>query len=242
MRRAELIRLFEFEPDLLAVLPPAEADSAVARTVIECVTLYPGELEPPVVPADDVDLGFLVLEGLLINRLEFAGRRAVELIGPGDLIRPWRPGAVDDSLPGRPSWKVCQTTRLAKLDRAFERDAARWPRLHAALLDRLDARMTGLALQLALAQMPRLELRLLCLFWHLADRWGRVDAHGVVVSLRISQATLADLVSARRPSVSHALAGLREQGTLVREAPGRWLLRGAPPREWAELSFALSGA
>ena len=130
---------------------------------------------------------------------------------------------------------MCETTRLAKLDRAFERDAARWPGLHAALLDRLDARMTGLALQLALAQLPRLELRLLCLFWHLADRWGRVDAHGVVVSLRISQATLADLVSARRPSVSHALAGLREQGTLVREAPGRWLLRGAPPREWAAL-------
>ena len=144
MRRAELIRLFEFEPDLLAVLPPAEADSAVARTVVECVTLYPGELEPPVVPADDVDLGFLVLEGLLINRLEFAGRRAVELIGPGGpgpaLARRRRRAS---SLPGRPSWKVLRADATGEARPRLRARRRRWPRLHAALLDRLDARMTG---------------------------------------------------------------------------------------------------
>jgi CRP/FNR family cyclic AMP-dependent transcriptional regulator len=230
-RRSELIRLFEFEPDLLGAVAPDEAAEALARTVVEAVSLPRGEFAPPAVVGAGVDLGFLVLEGLLVHRRQFAGRRAVELIGPGDLVRPWRDEDAGASVSGHTSWKVCEPVRLAKLDRAFERDAARWPGLHARLLDRLDARFTGLALQLALAQQPRLETRLLWLFWHLADRWGRVERQGVVVHLRISQSTLADLVSARRPSVSHALAGLREQGLLLQSAPGRWELHGEVPRQ-----------
>src|SRR4051794_26085123 len=108
-RRAELIRLFEFEPDLPALLPREEVEVALARTVVECDTLYPGEIEPPVLPADGVEIGFLVLEGLLVHRSEFVGRRAVELIGPGDLVRRWRPEA-PSALPVRASWKVCETT------------------------------------------------------------------------------------------------------------------------------------
>src|SRR3954452_17285855 len=231
VRRSELIRLFEFEPDLLGALPAREAETALARTVVECGPLERGESAPPALGAQDIDLGYLVLEGLLLHRTEFAGRRAVELIGPGDLVRPWRAQDAAASWPGKASWKVCEPVRLAKLDRAFERDAARWPGLQARLLDRLDARFATLALQLALAQLPRLETRLLCLFWHLADRWGRVDRHGVVVTLRLSQGTLAELVSARRPSVSHALTGLREQGLLLQSAPGRWELRGEAPRQ-----------
>jgi CRP/FNR family cyclic AMP-dependent transcriptional regulator len=242
-RPAEVVRLFEYEPDLLSPLPAAEAQTALERTVVECLTLPPGVPASPLLPHADVNLGFLVLEGVLLHRVEFLRRPAVELLGPGDLLRPWRPAVAPASLPLNAGWKVCERTRLAVLDRRFEHDVERWPAIPGRVLDRLELRYTSLALQLALAQLPRLDLRLLCLFWHLADRWGRVERDGVVVHLRVSQATLAALVSARRPSVSHALGALREQGTMVQTAPGHWLLGGRPPTEWPQLSGSvLSGA
>jgi predicted transcriptional regulator of viral defense system len=54
-----------------------------------------------------------------------------------------------------------------------------------------------------------------------------------VFPYRLSHQTLADLVSARRPSVTHALGDLRDDGRLMRISPGRWLLRGPPPGEHA---------
>src|SRR5918999_1492723 len=153
-RGADVVRLFEYEPDLLARLPAQEADTARHYTVVECVTLPRGEKE-----------------------------------------------------------------------------VARWPGVLSAVLDRVDNRFMSLSLQLALAKLPRLDARLLCLFWHLADRWGKVERDGIVVEMALSHQTLADLVSARRPSVSRALAELRESGLLTRLAHGRWLLRGESPAQ-----------
>jgi len=136
MRRAELVRLFEYEPDLLAALPEPEARTALERTVVECATLAPGLIGEPVTPAPD--LGFLVLEGVLLHRVEFLGRRAVELVGPGDLLRPWRPADGSATLSLSADWKVCERARLAVLDARFERDVAGWPGVVGLLLDRLD--------------------------------------------------------------------------------------------------------
>ena len=230
-RGADVVRLFDYEPDLLARLPGQEADTARHYTVVESVTLARGDLRPPAIRAAAVDLGFLVLDGLLLHRVEHVGRAAVELLGPGDLIRPWRPADDSASLPSRASWRICEPARLALLDRRFEREFARWPSVLSAVLDRLDNRFRSLSVQLALAKLPRLDARLLCLFWHLADRWGRVERDGIVVEMALSHQTLADLVSARRPSVSHALAELRDSGLLTRLAYGRWLLRGESPSQ-----------
>lgn len=230
-RQVEIVRPFDVDPALLEHLPRRDAEAARHYTVVESVWLGRGQLDPPAVRADSVDLGFLVLEGVLLHRIDHVERHAVELLGQGDLIRPWRPGDLGASLPSRATWKVCEPTRLALLDRRFEKEIARWPGVIPAVLDRLNRRIVSLALQLALATLPRLETRLLYLFWHLADRWGRVERDGVVVTLPLSHQTLADLVSARRPSVTHALGSLRDAGVLVRPAPGRWLLRGEPPAE-----------
>ena len=230
-RGADVVRLFDYEPDLLAHLPAQEADRARHYTIVECVTLPRGELRPPAISADAVDFGFLVLDGLLLHRVEHVGRAAVELLGPGDLIRPWRPTDDSASLPSQASWRLYEPTRLALLDRRFEKEVGRWPGVLSAVLDRVDNRFMSLSVQLALAKLPRLDARLLCLFWHLADRWGRVERDGIVVEMALSHQTLADLVSARRPSVSRALAELRESGLLTRLAHGRWLLRGESPAQ-----------
>jgi CRP/FNR family cyclic AMP-dependent transcriptional regulator len=70
------------------------------------------------------------------------------------------------------------------------------------------------------------DRRLLTLFWHLAERWGRVGTDGVVVPLALTHRMLGLLVGARRPTVSSAL---RERDELVRGLDGSWLLRGEPP-------------
>jgi CRP-like cAMP-binding protein len=86
------------------------------------------------------------------------------------------------------------------------------------------------ATQRTLSHIRGLECRLLTLFWHLADRWGRVRADGVLLELRLSHEVLADLVGARRPSVSTAMGRLEREGRIARSGRA-WLLRGLPPDE-----------
>lgn len=68
------------------------------------------------------------------------------------------------------------------------------------------------------------------LFWHLADRWGRVRPDGLIVPLRLTHTILADLVAARRPTVSVSLSDLTKRGLVVSTEDG-WLLSGKPPSE-----------
>ncbi len=68
----------------------------------------------------------------------------------------------------------------------------------------------------------------MALFWHLAEQWGRMTADGIVVPLTLSHRLLGELVGARRPTVSAALAALAHDGRLVRRESGDWLLVEAP--------------
>jgi CRP-like cAMP-binding protein len=92
------------------------------------------------------------------------------------------------------------------------------------LVDRAILRSRHLALELAIIQQRRVDQRLRMLFWHLADRWGHVTGHGVRVVAPLTHALLAELVAARRPTVSAALGELAEAGEIVR-AGDEWILR-----------------
>jgi hypothetical protein len=52
---------------------------------------------------------------------------------------------------------------------------------------------------------------------------------GVQVPLRLSHRLIGQLVGARRPTVSSALAELAGRGDLVRRPDGTWLLAGRRP-------------
>ena len=80
---------------------------------------------------------------------------------------------------------------------------------------------------MAIAHYPRVDLRLLMLMWHLADRWGRVTPQGIRIPLRLTHELLADLVASRRPSVTSALQSSRARGAFPRRR------RLAPPRRTA---------
>jgi len=85
-------------------------------------------------------------------------------------------------------------------------------------------------------------MRLILLFWQLADRFGRVGSDGTHPWLSLSQEALGELVAARRSSVNVALRDLRDRGLVLNPSPGRWVLRGQPPADWDAGSKALQPA
>lgn len=84
-----------------------------------------------------------------------------------------------------------------------------------------------LTLRLSIVEMRRVEDRLLLLLSLLADRWGRVQADGVCLPLRLTHDVLGRMVCAHRSSVTTALNRLLQKGALSRGVDGSLVLRGA---------------
>lgn len=170
-------------------------------------------------------LGLLLVEGLMIRTVSVSGLECCELLGPGDVIRPWDGDDEVTSLASGVSWRVVEYAQMAVLDDAFARLACRWPAVLSELMERGLQRSRTLAVQLAIGQARRADVRLLALFWHLADRWGRVTPDGVLVELDLTHGLLSRLTSLRRPTVSVTLKELGESGQLIRLSRSCWLLR-----------------
>ncbi len=189
----------------------------------------------------DQGIGLLVLEGLLLRRVGIDGRFGAELLGEGDLLRPWQGEDAQPTLPHTTGWRVLRQTRVAVLDRRVAHRFARYPELTGALVGRALERSRNLAVNMAIVQHARVDVRLRMLFWHLADRWGYVRTDGVSLPLRLTHTVLADLVAARRPTVTLALSELARQDLVLPD--GRvWLLSGGPPGELLELQQVTVGA
>jgi CRP/FNR family cyclic AMP-dependent transcriptional regulator len=243
--RNGLVSVFDEVPDLLQHLDPPMAAEA-ARLKVPLLVAEPGPWLPPMRPgATRCHLGLLVLEGLLLRRVRLSRRGGAELLGRGDLLQPWVSQPPYDTLVVETDWEVLERTRIAVLDGRFATRVALWPDVAAALVERVIERTRTLAFQVAASHITGLERRLLALMWALADRWGRVTADGVLVPLRLTHATLAELVGASRPSVTTALVHLAREGALER-LPRGWLLHGEPPeradRERSVIPLAAAGA
>jgi hypothetical protein len=78
-------------------------------------------------------------------------------------------------------WQVLAETRLAVLGRAFGAALSRYPEVNSMLLERLDGRAERHATTKAIAQLNSVDRRLLALFWHLAEDWGRMTSEGIVI-------------------------------------------------------------
>jgi CRP-like cAMP-binding protein len=176
----------------------------------------------------------LVLSGLLCRRVSQAERGAAELIGPGDLIRPWDVVSEWSTLPVPASWAALLPTRIAVLDAGFSRRAGHFPAISEELVHRALLRSRYLAILSTIASQRRLETRLHMLFWHLADRFGRMRGEWVQIPVPLTHCLLAELVGARRPSVSTVVSRLQSRGLLIQE-PGGWRISGTVPPEYAAL-------
>jgi CRP-like cAMP-binding protein len=87
---------------------------------------------------------------------------------------------------------------------------------------------------MAIVHQARVDVRLHMLFWHLADRWGRVGRDGVILEMGLSHTVLADLIAAQRPSVTGSLKKLSESG-LIESTDRGWVLTGEPPGELLQI-------
>ncbi|HEV2060873.1 MAG TPA: Crp/Fnr family transcriptional regulator [Solirubrobacteraceae bacterium] len=232
--RPDAVRVFQHDPDLLAGIDGDTAQMLRRRVMARRLQLPIGAWSPP---SGDRPLagglGLLVLDGLVCRSICVHGRDCPELLGGGDLLRPWEAepaGLVD----GTSTWRVLQPTTLAILDERFTGLLSRWPSIMVALLARSTQRSRALVLQLAIAQTRQAETRLLTLFWHLADRWGRITPHGVVLPLPLTHELLGQLACLHRPTTSTALQRLVRAGEIARGPDRGWTLLGRPPAHAGE--------
>ena len=211
--------LLELDHELARVGPEDQRARAMAATKVRVRTLARGEWAA----IGDYGacrswMGLLVIAGFLTRQTTCAGETVCEIVGPGDLLRPWDHDGEYPVEGITTSWQVLGPTTIALLDDGFARQIAPWPALTVAILARIGRRARWLALRLLISQIPGVPIRVLYLLWHLAERWGE-PAEGVLrIPVGLTHEQIAELIGAQRPSVSHAIGTLRSEG--VRRLPG----------------------
>lgn len=221
------------DPDLGGALDErrlarAEQECLAAEVVVEEGTWVPEHAEGE---AARNGVGLLILDGLVVRRVGAEGRYGAELLGPGDLLRPWEHDGEDSTLPFETSFRVRDRLHLAVLDPKATARMGPYPEVIGALVGRAMERARHLAVNMAIAHYPRIDRRLLLLLWHLADRWGRVTPEGIRIPLRLTHSLLSDLVASRRPSVTTGLAALEHERRLTRDE-NIITLHGEPPSDF----------
>ena len=234
----QLCHVLKEDPELAEAIPAERRQEAAEVCTAPEFKLEPGPLPRGQSLGFGGGLGVLVLSGLMIRRVGIEGRYGAELIGEGDLLRRTEE-SISPLLPLTTDWSVVLPTRLAALDRGFEQRLVQYPELAEGLLGRALQRSKNLAVNMAIIHQARVDVRLHMLLWHLAARWGRVRSDGTVLRLRLTHIVLADLVAARRPTVTTALSELSRRG-LVRTDGETWVLPGEAPADL--LAFAHASA
>lgn len=229
------IPLLSQDPDLGAGIPAEKLRLAQRACSVRAFEVRRGDWDwEGSTPEEDGGYGLLVLSGLLCRRVVQGQRYGAELLGPGDLLRPWDKIGEWSSIPAESHWLVIEGARLAVLDAEFTRRCAPFPQIGMALIRRSMLRSRYLAMLIAIVSQRRVETRLTMLFWHLADRFGRMRGEHIDIPVPLTHRILAELVAARRPSVSTALAKLQEQEVLTRYEDG-WRLHGPVPKQFEDL-------
>jgi CRP/FNR family cyclic AMP-dependent transcriptional regulator len=221
------VRLLVLDPDLGGGLGAADLARAQRELLLLGIELPRGTVEPGTLAARGElrgrPIGAVVIEGVIVERLELEGRPCSCLVGTGDLIGS--PDVGQLPLDVEISLEVLEPAFIAVLDDRFLAATQRWPALAASILDRSIQRSYEALLRKAIAQLPRVEDRLLALFRSLAERWGRVRPNGIVIELALTHDLIGELIGARRPTVSLGLRALADADQLLYLRGEGWLLK-----------------
>jgi CRP/FNR family transcriptional regulator, cyclic AMP receptor protein len=221
------VRLLDVAPQLAEHLPEDQARAARAAVLAPTIELRRGPWDRErICRHANHPFGAIVVSGLLTRTVDVGGYPGLDLHGPGDVI-----GARDlrhNTLPCGESWAATVPSRIALLDDRFLLAARRWPRLVSATFELLAEQRDRLMMQLVIAEQPRVEDRLLMLFWQLADRFGKVTPEGITIQLALTHEALGRLIGARRPTVTLALRMLGERGAVERRPDRSWIVKELP--------------
>jgi CRP/FNR family transcriptional regulator, cyclic AMP receptor protein len=173
----------------------------------------------------------VLLSGLVARTTTLDEGSAAELLGTGAVLAPPGSGRQEGLglLGCNVRYEALETSRVGIVGPDLLAGLAEQPELVAALLTgrgRLDVERSAMQ---ALARLTGVDRRLLALFRLLAARHGRPTPEGIVVPVAIPHRLLAELIGARRPTVTTALRSLRHSGELRRLQDGTWLLREPEP-------------
>lgn len=230
VRRADgeaWVRLLEADPELGDQLEDVRTTDFVRKNLVaQLVSVRAGCWRPTAELNDPGPgfLGLLIIGGTICRHTELDGTISVEVLGPGDVIRPWDDAA--ELLDGevQVDWFVLRHTDLVLVDRTCALRAARWPEIASSLMGRFGRRIESLSVQLTISHVIGVDMRLELLMRQIAARWGRVTSDGIVVPLELTNEMIGRIIGARRPSVSGAVTDLSRRGHLERSADGTWLL------------------
>jgi CRP/FNR family cyclic AMP-dependent transcriptional regulator len=232
---AHLAHVLVRDPDLAGGLQGDRLQRAERDLVAATAVAFEGPWDPE--EAGETvrgGIGLLLLDGLVVRRVGRTGRYGAELLGPGDLMRPWQHDGEDVTLPFDTTFRVIEQADFALLDRRFATRAAPYPEVSSALIGRAMQRSRTLVVNMAIAHYPRIDRRLLMLMWHLADRWGVAPSVGNVGAAAAGPRGVS-LEARRRMATARRAAGRAVRGRArrrplvgVRRRTGR--RAGAPVR------------
>lgn len=224
------VQVLVADADLAARLPAATVDAArpFAVAPLAWPERGPWRPEPPPPEHRAAHMGFLVLDGFFVRRVDVVGRPATELLGPGDLLLPWEAERTEP-FAAQSEWEVLEPACVAVLDHRFAALVTRWPDVTAALVARAVSRSRALMLHLAVGQLVGADVRLQAVLWHLASCWGTTDGDETVLPVHLTHDLLATLMSAHPSTVTGPLRRLRDGGLLSRRDDGLYVLHGEPP-------------
>lgn len=221
------VALIDVDSQLGAEL--TEHERAHARKAIVAVTTEVPTgcwQEPPAGYGPGNAYGVFLVDGFVLRTVQLGERTTAQLFGPGDIMQSWPTEDLPSPVAVDVTWTVVAPAVLARLDDRLIALAGHWPSVLRRLAWRSSSVAGRVSLQVAIARVPRLEERLLLLFWGLAERWGAMTPHGMLLPIRLTHEAIAALTAASRPPVSGALSQLSRDGLLCR-VPTGWLLTRA---------------
>lgn len=239
---AEPVALIDVDAELAEGLTDEQAAAAREGVRVKAEWVPPGPLSEARVRRDEPGTIVLLARGLVARTTTFEDAVVAELVCRGGFIWPHTPR--DQARLALRDYRIelaaLETSLLASLGPEALRALAGFPELGARLLRRCERHVAELEALRVIGQVTGVERRLLAFFRLLAARQGRDTSEGVAVPVAMPHRMLADLVGARRPTVSTALRQLADAGELRRLHDGTWLLPGATVADVSGRSPAIS--
>ncbi len=214
-------------PDILASVPSEDRQLADRTLVLPLVSAHDEDLAEVIGTQMPGALDFLIMDGVVLKETTFAGRAALELLGPGDVLAPPLAAAYQPESRAVSRYLAYGQVSLAVIEAQFRRARTRWPGIADFLHDCLGRQTHRASMHVAMLHQPRVEDRVIALFADLAERFGRVTADGILVDVPLTHDIIGGLVGSRRPTVTLALQTLASEGALERLDGNRWKLARA---------------
>src|SRR3954462_525413 len=159
---SEMVRLLEADPDLGRELSPEAFEEAAAGLGARTVEVSRGRWDFPAAWTEtNAELGLLNVEGVLLSEVAVGVRMSLEVLGPGDLLRPWPARRFPPQIEVIGRVTAPQDARLAVLDTHVIAQAMRWPSILGQVVDRSMGRTSSATLRLLIQQVVRIDERLL---------------------------------------------------------------------------------